>query len=201
MKSIHKASAPIERLTVGAVSFARTVLPLLVFLFVISAEAQTNAPATANVAATQKEISAIELKEQIRAQCLEERRSICGKILRVLPEGMVVETGYTNLLREPLTKSWLVPATVIASRAENLIEGKNPGATCVGTVFLTDPPRGKPHLYDYVILCGYPTGNATYISAGTVKKTVRRFSANLDKAVAANLAATNQLHSASPETK
>lgn len=201
MKSIYKKSALIELPAIGFTRFARTTLAALIFLLAVSATAQTNAPAVADTAERQKAISRIELKEQIRSQCLEGRRSICGKILRILPDGMLVEAGYTNLLREPLTKSWLVPATVIASPAQNLVEGENPGAICVGTVFLTDIPRGKPHLYDYVIVAGYPTGEATYTSVGTIKKTVRRFSANLDKAVAANLAATNQLRSASAETK
>src|SRR5207237_8268882 len=145
--------------------------------------------------------SRIELREQIRTQCLERRRSICGKILRILPEGVLVEAGYTNLLREPLTKSWLVPATVTASPAPNLVEGKVPGVICVGTVFITALPRGKPHRYDYVILCGYPTGEMTYTSVGTMKKTVRQFSANLDKAVAANLPASVETHSTSTGTK
>jgi len=123
----------------------------------------------------------------LRATCLNGRRSICGKILRVFPNGLLVESGYTNLLREPLTKSWLVPGSVVASPAQNLVESKEPGALCVGTVFLTDLPRGKPHQYDYVILAGYPTGEFTYNSVGSVRKTVRRFSANLDKAVQTNL--------------
>jgi hypothetical protein len=180
---------------------AQTIVLLLIFLVGVSATAQTNAPTAADVAAKQKEISRIELKEQIRTHCLEGRRSICGKILRILPEGVLVEAGYTNLLREPLTKSWLIPATVVASPAQNLIEGKEPGAICVGTVFINDLPRGKPHLYDYVILCGYPTGEITYTSVGTVKKTVRRFSANLEKAVTANLAFATQAHSISDGTK
>jgi hypothetical protein len=37
-------------------------------------------------------------------------------------------------------------------------------------------------------LAGYPTGEFTYTSVGTIRKTVRRFSANLDKAVRTNLA-------------
>jgi hypothetical protein len=173
-------------------NLVRTVVPLLIFLFGLSATAQTNAPPAPDTAARQKEISRIELKEQIRTQCLAGRRSICGKILRILPQGILVEAGYTNLLREPLTKSWLVPATVVASPAQNLIESKNPGAICVGTIFVTDLPRGKPHVYDYVIVAGYPTGEITYTSVGTVKKTVRRFSANLDKAVAARIAAATE---------
>jgi len=170
-------------------SFARIVMPLLALLLAFCAGAQTNRPAADDTAAVQKQIALAKLTEQIRARCIEERRSICGRIVRIFPEGLLVEAGYTNLLREPLTKSWLVPGTVTASLAPNLVESSEPGAICVGTVFLTDLPRGKPHLYDYVILAGYPTGESSYTSVG-VKKSARRFSANLDKAVHSILAGT-----------
>jgi hypothetical protein len=128
----------------------------------------------------------------LRAKCIADRRSICGKILRIFPNGILVESGYTNLTRAPLTKSWLIPGIVTAARGENLVETREPGALCIGTVFLTDLPRGKPHQYDYVVIAGYPTGEFTYNSVGSVRKTVRRFSANLDKAVKANLGAVQQ---------
>ena len=92
--------------------------------------------------------------QQIRADCIQNRRYICGKILQVLPEGLVIDSGYTDLLRVPSTGSWLVPGTVTASRATGLIEGQEPDSICVGLVFLTDIPksrRPKPKLYDYVI--------------------------------------------------
>jgi hypothetical protein len=130
--------------------------------------------------------------EQIRADCIQGRRSICGKILQVLPGGLVVESGYTNLLREPLTSSWLVPGTVTASRPAHLLEANTPGAACVGTVYLTDIPKRRkfqPKKNDYVIIEGYPAGQFTYTSVGSIRKTVRRFSAQLPKAVALNLQA------------
>jgi hypothetical protein len=102
--------------------------------------------------------------EQVRSECLAGRRMICGKILRVLPDGLVVESGYTDLLRPPLTTSWLVPGTVSATRTPNLVESREPGSVGVGTVFLTDLPRSrgkKPKPFDYVILLAYPAGEAT----------------------------------------
>ena len=81
---------------------------------------------------------------------------------------MVVESGYTNLLRAPLTSSWLVPGTVVASRAVNLLESAEPGSVCLDTVYLTDYPKSKklkPKRYDYVIIEGYPTGQHTYTLA------------------------------------
>lgn len=47
--------------------------------------------------------------EQIRAAGIQGRRSICGRILKILPDGLVVESGYTSLLRPELSHSWLVP--------------------------------------------------------------------------------------------
>lgn len=166
----------------------RWAAALLYWGTLLSAAAQSNTPA-ASPAPSANPISNLELSEQWRAKCIAERRSIRGKILRILPSGILVESGYTNLLRQPLTKSWLVPGTATATRAENLVETREPGALCVGAVFVTDLPRGKPKQYDYVILAGYPTGEFTYTSVGTVRKTVRRFSANLDKAVRTNVAA------------
>jgi hypothetical protein len=164
----------------------------LLFLLNFSAVAQTN-PASSTASVTNREVQGIELSEQFRATCIEGRRSICGKILKILPNGILVESGYTNLLRASLTKtSWLLPGAVVASRAPNLVESKEPGALCVGTVFLADLPRGKPQLYDYVIIAGYPEGEFTYTSVGTVQKTVRSFSASLDQAVKWHLAATQE---------
>jgi hypothetical protein len=158
----------------------------LLFASAISAAAQTNDAATDTASLTNR-VGELALSEQMRAECIAGRRSICGKILQIFPDGILVESGYTNLVRGTLTKSWLVPGTVVASRADNLVESREPGATCIGTVFLTDLPRGKPHQYDYVIIAGYPTGEHTYTSVGTIQKTVRRFSANLDRAVKMNI--------------
>jgi uncharacterized repeat protein (TIGR03806 family) len=124
--------------------------------------------------------------EQVRAGCLDGRRMICGKILRVSPDGLVVESGYTDLLRPPLMDSWFAPGTVAASRTPNLVESREPGSPCVGTIFLTDLPRSrgkKPKQYDYVILLAYPAGEHTYTSVGTVQKTARRFTGTLAAAV------------------
>jgi len=127
--------------------------------------------------------------EEIRAKCIQGRRTICGRILKVLPEGLVVECGYTNLLRPPLDRSWLVPGTVQAAREPNLVEGNEPGCVCVGLVFLIDIPKSrsaKPKPYDYVVIQAYPAGQYTYTSAGTMQRTVRRFAAVLQTAILMN---------------
>lgn len=130
--------------------------------------------------------------EQMRAACIAGRRSVCGKVLKILPDGLVVESGYTNLLRAPLDHSWLVPGTVTASRAPNLVEGNTPGSICAGLVVLTHLPksrRAKVKTYDYVIIEAYPAGRYTYTSVGSLQHTVRRFSASLETAVKLDLQA------------
>jgi hypothetical protein len=125
--------------------------------------------------------------EDIRLDCIQKRRTICGKILKVLPEGLVVDSGYTNIMRDPLNHSWLVPGSVQAQQATNLVEGDQPNCVCLGLVFLSNPPKkpAKPaaRLHDYVILTGYPTGQYTYTSVGDLRRTVRRFSAKLAAAI------------------
>ena len=150
---------------------------------------------------TNSPLAGFQRAEQIRATCLQGRRRICGKVLKVLPEGIVVESGYTDLLRPPLTASWLVPGTVTATRTPNLIESSEPASICIGTVFLTDLPKAhgkKPKPYDYVILLGYPAGTHTYTSLGTVTKTVRRFTGTVGAAVKLNLAAEEKAATAPP---
>jgi hypothetical protein len=111
---------------------------------------------------------------------------ICGKILKVLPDGLVVDSGYTNLMREPLKSSWLIPGTVTATRAANLVESSQPDSVCIGQVFITDAPiskSAKPKVYDYVVLEGFPVGDYTYTSVGDLKRTVRKFTCKIANAV------------------
>lgn len=122
--------------------------------------------------------------EQIRSDCIKGRRLICGKVLKVYRDGLVVESGYTDLLRPPLTESWVAPGTAVASRNPAVLERNDPGTPCIGLAFLTDiPKRPKVKQYDYVILMGYPAGEFTYAPVPGVNKTIRKFSAGLDTAV------------------
>ena len=167
-------------------------IALLIVFAALCASAQTNPVAgTGNSPAlqspTNQVLSAAERFEKIRLDCIASRRIICGKIIKVLPDGLVVESGYTNLMRSPLEKSWLIPGTVTASRAAGLVEANQAGAVCVGTVFLADLPKGrgaapKPQLYDYVNLEGFPVGEYTYSTIGDIHHTVREFTTKLENA-------------------
>jgi len=153
-------------------------LKLLLLFVATSTWAQSIAVAQTNQA---------QLLEHTRLQCIQQRRIICGKIVKVLPDGLIIDSGYTNLMRDPLNHFWLVPASAKAERAVNLIEGDQPNCVCVGLVFLSNLPKrpAKPaaHLYDYVNLTGYPAGQYIYTSVGEVRRTVRRFSAKLAAAI------------------
>ena len=124
--------------------------------------------------------------EQIRAECIQSRRRICGKILKITAEGLVIDSGYTNLMRTPLNRSWLIPGTAKVDRATNLIEANQPGAVCLGPIYLTEIPKkpgAKPQLYDYVNLEAFPAGQYTWTSVGDVQRTLRRFSTKIEKAI------------------
>jgi hypothetical protein len=122
--------------------------------------------------------------EEIRMDCIKGRRLICGRVQKVLAEGLVVDSGYTDLLRPPLTESWVVPGNAVASREPGTLELNEAGTPCIGLVFLTDIPR-RPQVknHDYVIIMGYPAGNYLYTPAPGIEKVIRRFAGGLDTAV------------------
>jgi hypothetical protein len=129
--------------------------------------------------------------EQIRAECIQGRRHVCGRVLEVTPSGLVVDSGYTSLLQPPLNHTWLTRAAAAPVRPAALIERGAPDSVAVGLVFLTDlPRRPKARQYDYVSLIGYPAGQYNYAPAPGVAKTIRRFAAGLATAVRLTLPPT-----------
>ena len=160
--------------------------------FTSRADGYASPPPTNSPTPVQQARAFEQATENIRADCIRGRRIICGRILKVSPDGLVVDSGYTSLMRPPLNKSWLVPGTVQATPEANLVEANEPGCVCVGLVFLTTLPKSrlaKPKPYDYVVIQGYPTGQYTYTSVGSIQRTIRRFSAALATAVKVNRAA------------
>lgn len=112
-----------------------------VFVFVAGTLfAQTNPPPHP-VSSTNENLAVLQHVEILRARCINNRRIICGKILKILPEGIVVDSGYTNLMRAPLNQSWLIPGTASAERATNLVEMAAPDSVCVGQVFFDGPAQ------------------------------------------------------------
>jgi hypothetical protein len=156
--------------------------------------ANTNAPMAgisenATASKTQDARALAQKAEQLRPVCINGRLRVCGQVVQVKPDGLVVDSGYTDLLRPELSRSWVAPGTVAATRPPNLVEAKTPGSPCVGLVFLTDTPkRPAVKLYDYVIIEAYPAGDYVYEAVPGVTKTIRRFSAQLEYAVQWKLA-------------
>ena len=155
----------------------RFCLACVAMLFVCAlASAQTN---TNNLA---------KRPEDVHAACVEGRRYVCGKVLQILPDGLVVDSGYAELLKPPFNRSWVVQRQATVQRDPAAVEQNRPDAICIGTVFLTATPK-KPavELYDYVVLHAYPAGSRTYDPVPGISKTVRRFSGSLERAVELNL--------------
>jgi hypothetical protein len=157
-----------------------------------NAQNPTNAPAPALTVERQPQAvpAGASLNfEQVRTRCIEGRRYIAGRVVQVTTNGIVVDSGYSKLLSPPFNRSWLVPGTVSVSRDSSAVEENKPDAICAGLVFLSNIPK-RPTLknYDYVVIHGYPAGNYVYAPVAGVEKTIRRFSASLDRAVDLNLA-------------
>jgi hypothetical protein len=126
----------------------------------------------------------------IRTACINGRRCVCGKVIKIVPEGLIVESGYTALMQPPFTGSWLIPSGALVSRDKNLIERDEPASPCIGTVFLIDfPKRPAVKLYDYVLLQAYPAGEYLYTPVPGVEKQIRKFAGGLDTAVKLKVAA------------
>lgn len=146
-----------------------------------------NQPPATSESSTAQGLLFTQLVEESRHDCIKGRRF---KIIKILPDGLVVDSGYTDLLRAPLERSWLVLGTVSSARSHDLVEGYEPNSLCIGLRFLSNIPesRGVKHnVYDYVMIEGYPAGQGTYTSVANVHRTVRKFSANLNAAVNWNL--------------
>src|SRR5271169_1201076 len=126
----------------------------------------------------------------MRTNCINGSRHICGKVLQILPDGLVVDSGYTSLVDPHFNKSWRVAGTASVTRDPAVVEANMPGAPCVGLVFLTDiPKRPAVKLYDYVTIRGYHAGSYSYSPLRGIQKTIRKFAARLPTAVALNLKA------------
>ncbi len=168
----------------------------------LRAGAQTNAisgtnhpaPAT-NSEARNARVRMLDVRaEQLRTDCIQGRRVICGKVMQILPNGggLIVESGYTSLMTIP-NKSWRITGTVSATRDPSAVEMNTPGAPCIGLVLLTSyPKRPAINLYDYVSIIAYPAGQHTYVPVPTVQKTLRRFAARLEAAVRLNMETGSQ---------
>ena len=154
----------------------------------------SNTPASAGSTSvsTATPLNADQCAEQIRNRCIAGRRFIAGRVVQVTPDGLVVDSGYSQLLSPPFNHAWVVRATASVARDPHPVEAKKPDAVCVGLVFLSNiPKRPAVKAYDYVVLHGYPAGDYAYVPVPGVKKIIRHFSASLERAVELNVRTAN----------
>jgi hypothetical protein len=115
---------------------------VLLILAGFSAAGETNQASRTNMAVSaatggvQSQAEAVRLAEkteQVRAECIEGRRYIAGRVLQILPEGLIVDSGYGRLMSPPLNRSWVVRGTASVSRDPSAVEEKKP------MPFVSDP--------------------------------------------------------------
>src|ERR1041385_419931 len=132
------------------------VLCFIVFAVCFPLAAQTNVALSTNHT---NQASVRDPAAEIRTAYINGRRCVCGKVIKIVPEGLVVESGYTALMNPPFTQSWVIPAGALVNRDAKLLERSEPASPCIGTVLLTDfPRRPAVKLCDYVLLQAYPAG-------------------------------------------
>ncbi len=131
-----------------------------------------------------KALARAQVAEKIRAECIEARRYVAGRVIEITPVGLVVESGYSALLQPPFNQSWVVHGNATVQADSPAPEEKHPDAVCRGQVYLTNTPRRpKVKPYDYVVIHAYPAGEEVYRPVPGVEKTLRRYSASLENAV------------------
>lgn len=159
--------------------------------------ASSNSTPTAAASSSTNHLFTFAQVQAAREHCIASRRKICGRIVNILPGGLIVDSGYTSLMRPALSDSWLIPGTADATKEPNIVEKNVPGCPCAGLIYLTDFPksrRGAPKQYDYVVLEAFPAGEFAYTSVGAIQKTVRHFTCSLPLSVRFNLASnTNSI--------
>ena len=148
-----------------------------------AASAPTSSPVL-GPAEQARALARAQLAEKVRAECIEARRYVAGRVIEITDHGLVVESGYSALLQPPFNQSWAVHGNATVSKDLDVPEEKHPDAVCRGLVMLTSPPRRpkvKPD--DYVVIHAYPAGEEQYRPVPGIEKTIRRYSASLETAV------------------
>jgi hypothetical protein len=125
--------------------------------------------------------------EVLRNRVFQTCRIVWGRVVQKLPGGLLVDSGEEPvpeaLKSEPEFEAHGNMTTTHKTEGD---EAKEPGAQCKGLVFLADyPDYGPAVVGDYVQILVYRMGDYIYRPAFGGQKTVRKFTADLDKAIAA----------------
>ncbi|MEI9962107.1 MAG: hypothetical protein WDM76_13540 [Limisphaerales bacterium] len=187
---------------------------LLLFFVALSASAQTNVAKVASNSPSQT------IPDTNQSSIVIVRGAACeadSRDLRARPsfdlrgkfsKCCLMDWWWKAVIRILCVRRWIVPGWCRArprpAARPVLLKATNRVRFALGWFFITDIPkarRTKPAQYDYVILQGYPAGQYTYTSLGTIERTVRRFSAGLSTAVDLCLEAENKMRVPTAEIK
>ncbi len=87
-----------------------------------------------------KALARAQLAEKLRAECIEARRYVAGRVIEITAKGLIVESGYSALLQPPFNQSWVVRGNATVAKDLDTPEEKHPDAVCRGLVLLTSIP-------------------------------------------------------------
>jgi hypothetical protein len=125
--------------------------------------------------------------EALRNRAFQTCRIIWGRVVQKLPGGLLVDSGEEPVAEvvksEPDFEAHGNMTTTYKTEAD---EAKEPGAECRGLVFLTDLPESNSiGVDDYVQILAYRSGQYSYRPTSGGQTALRKFTADLDKAIAA----------------
>lgn len=132
-----------------------------------------------------REQHAVQTRIQTAQQALIQRsRTISGKIIQKIPEGLLVDSGREDIDQVGHTDvEFNARGDMSTSKTVTLQEGDTAGALCLGLVLLADHPRYNQLVDDnVVVVLAYPDGQFSYKAVSGGQKTVRKFTADFNKA-------------------
>lgn len=120
-----------------------------------------------------------------KKQLIDSSRTVAGKVIQKLPDGLLVDSGAEVMAEVGKTEFTYGKYSVSSVTHTGVGEGNQPGTTCLGLVLLQDHPRYSDMVDGaYVKVIAYPIGQYQYTTVQNASKTVRKFSADLDRAFA-----------------
>jgi hypothetical protein len=127
--------------------------------------------------------------ERARAEATQKRvqagsRTVSGKVLQKLSEGLLVDSGADFLAKVGDTSTTITRGAIFKRKTVAFTEVNEPRALCLGLCLLQDDPRYRSIVDgDYITVLAYPIGQYSYTAVSGGTKTVRKFTASLAKAI------------------
>ena len=134
--------------------------------------------------------------EGLKAIFASKSRTVSGKIIQKIPEGLLVESGQSEIDQVGHTDvEFDRMGNMSTSTTATLQEGDTARSLCLGLVLLEDHPRYDQLVDDnVVVILAYPDGQFSYKSVGGGQKTVRKFTADFNRAFTNHYPAVSGWH-------